>query len=87
MWLQQKRGFFYLYLPTGFHKTLEVGWQRLPLGARRPGFNVFGCFKTKGDHAGLRFNVAWKHFFFEWNWCDSRHWNDDTNDWEKWGDK
>lgn len=39
-------------------------------------------YTTKQDHAGFRFYINLFSFHFGITIYDSRHWNDDTNDWE-----
>ncbi len=53
------------------NKTLETGYQI----CKESDVDFYLSFKTKGDHARLRFNFQLWKFMFEFNVCDDRHWN------------
>lgn len=73
------RGSLYLTAGPVFHKCLETGFQRL---RENEGINVGWRFRTRGDHAGLSFNVEFFGFMFEFNVYDHRHWDYDNNTWQ-----
>ncbi len=71
----------YLFINLPFNKTLEVGFQydkgdEVP----RSSLNLSLSF-TGRDHAGLRFGVQLRRWFFEFNLCDNRHWYDKAGRW------
>jgi hypothetical protein len=40
-------------------------------------------FSTRCDHAGLRFELGFLGFAFEFNFYDSRHWNYNSETWNE----
>lgn len=72
------------------HKFLE--WQFCFFKASRGFTNHYPLefkfqFSRKVDHAGLQIILGlYKVFWFEISFYDHRHWNDDTNDWEKYNE-
>lgn len=71
-----------LYFTAGpvRHKCLEVGYNAKYRGDG--GFDFCWGFRTRGDHAGLTFNVEIFSFLFEFNIHDDRHWNWEKNRWK-----
>lgn len=73
----------YVCVSLPFNKSLEVGCQR-ESGSEVPRSSVNLSLSFTGrDHAGLRFHLQLRRWFFELNICDNRHWDDDRNDWMK----
>lgn len=70
------KGSLYLIVSLLFNKSLEIGYQWSPNDG---GIDVHCGFRTRGDHAGLRFSFQFFTFFFEFNLNDNRHWNWNTN--------
>lgn len=62
-----------------FNKALETGFQRTGDG----GFDFFWRFRTRGDHAGLAFNIELFGWMFEFNVHDVRHWDYDNDRWQQ----
>ncbi len=69
---------YYLIFRLPFHKSFEMGFQKLGTGH----FGIdFGFCLTGTDHAGLRFSIDLFGWLFELNLTDCRHWNYKTDDW------
>lgn len=68
-------GWLYLVGDLWWHKSFEVGVQRVRHGDDVRGFALRFSLTTRGDHAGLAFSVALAGTMLEINVYDRRHWN------------
>jgi len=79
---------FYIWLRLPFHKNVEIGFQNLThdisYNKKKSRFESYFklCF-SGSDHAGLRSHVELWGLLIEFSVTDSRHWDDDTDTWEK----
>jgi len=73
------RGSLYFTAGPVFNKCLETGFQLL---RKNEGFNFYWRFNTRGDHAGLKFNIELFGLLFEFNIYDRRHWDYVKDTWQ-----
>lgn len=74
MKLVRSLGWLYLVGDLWGHKAFEVGLQRRDRDGRK-GLDLSFRYTSRGDHAGLLFNVSLFGRTFELNVYDRRHWN------------
>jgi hypothetical protein len=79
MKLVRSLGWLYLVGNLWGHKSFEVGLQHVrhlrPKDDSARGFSFNLRFTTRGDHAGLIFNLCAFGLMFEASLYDKRHWN------------
>lgn len=44
------------------------------------------AFTSRCDHAGVRVNIGLLGYELDFNFYDNRHWNQETNNWYKYGE-
>jgi hypothetical protein len=85
-WPMDKNKYHCVNIPLSRHKNLEIQIETdkssTDLGTRKVFYNF--VWKTQTDHAGMRFECGIRNLFWaNLSFYDSRHWNSETNDWEK----
>ena len=72
------------YCKSGAFSTYKFWELQITNAFEGPYFNFQCQWTKKTDHAGFQILIEIHKFMFDWKvWYDSRHWDYETNDWQK----
>lgn len=85
--MNKKTFSFFRKLTKNKGVEIQLTLNKFLFGGRPAIFSLSFDYTTKQDHAGINFNIQLlKLIYFDINFYDFRHWDDDTNDWCKYDD-